>query len=333
MRVLIGIFVAAVLAWGGYWFLGANATEKALAAWFGERRAEGWVAEYASLETLGFPNRFDTTVSGLELADPDTGVAWSAPFFQILSLSYKPNHVILVWPDRQSFSTPDRQTSVTAGDMRGSAVFDIGPTLPLDRLVIEMEAMGFAGSDGALASLAQGQLALRRAEGESLLYDIHFQATGYTPSARFLQRLEGGTLLSDVFDGMSIDMQVRFDAPWDRYAIERTRPQIRSLDLRLLKAEWGQLDLWAAGSVEVDAEGIPIGEITIKAKNWPEMVEIARASGALPEALVGTVTGALKFLSSLSGDPETLDIPLGMKRGLVSLGPIPIAAAPRLVIP
>jgi hypothetical protein len=174
MRVLIGIFVAAVLAWGGYWFLGANATEKALAAWFGERRAEGWVAEYASLETLGFPNRFDTTVSGLELADPDTGVAWSAPFFQILSLSYKPNHVILVWPDRQSFSTPDRQTSVTAGDMRGSAVFDIGPTLPLDRLVIEMEAMGFAGSDGALASLAQGQLALRRAEGESLLYDIHF---------------------------------------------------------------------------------------------------------------------------------------------------------------
>lgn len=333
MRVLIAIILAAVLGWGGYWFIGATATEAALAGWIEARRAEGWVADYAKLGTRGFPNRFDTTVTGLDLADPDTRVAWSAPFFQILSLSYRPGHVILIWPDRQSLSTPDSRTEITAGDMRASTVVDLAPSLPLDRAVLEMEAMGFTGSKGGHATLDHGQLAIRRTGDEGALYDIHFQATGYTPSARFMQALEGGTLLADKFDGMSVDMSVRFDAPWDRYAIERARPQIRALELRLLKADWGQLDLWAAGSLEVDAEGIPTGEITVKAKNWPEMVEIARASGALPEALVGTVTGALEFLSKLSGDPETLDIPLRLKRGLVSLGPVPIAPAPRLVIP
>jgi hypothetical protein len=72
--------------------------ESALPGWLDARAAEGWIAEYESDAHRGFPNRFDTTITGLDLADPETGVAWSAPFFQILSLSYQPNHVIAVFP-------------------------------------------------------------------------------------------------------------------------------------------------------------------------------------------------------------------------------------------
>ena len=81
--------------WGGYWFIGSAGFEKGLAAWFDERRSAGWVADYSDIKTRGFPNRFDTTISDLELADTRAGLAWSAPFFQIFTLSYRPNHIVV----------------------------------------------------------------------------------------------------------------------------------------------------------------------------------------------------------------------------------------------
>jgi hypothetical protein len=98
-------------------------------AWFADRSAQGWVADYDTIETRGFPSRFDTTINTLELADPRTGWAWSAPFFQVFALSYKPNHIIAVWPNEQTIATPLARANITAEDMRASAVFlhDTGP--------------------------------------------------------------------------------------------------------------------------------------------------------------------------------------------------------------
>ena len=98
MRALIGVVVVLVTLWSGYWFVGSRGVEAGLAAWIDARRAEGWVAEYSDISTIGYPNRFDTTISDLALADPATGLAWNMPFFQILTLSYTPNHIIAVFP-------------------------------------------------------------------------------------------------------------------------------------------------------------------------------------------------------------------------------------------
>ncbi|WP_439117971.1 DUF2125 domain-containing protein, partial [Nereida ignava] len=87
MRWIIGACLAAAVLWAGYWFVGSTAAERGAKAWFADRSAQGWVADYDSIETRGFPSRFDTTINALELADPRTGWAWSAPFFQVFALS------------------------------------------------------------------------------------------------------------------------------------------------------------------------------------------------------------------------------------------------------
>ncbi|MCI2400604.1 DUF2125 domain-containing protein [Aliiroseovarius subalbicans] len=332
MRKLLVIATVLAVIWGAYWLIGASAMEKALKTWIADRQGEGWVAEYSALDTNGFPNRFDTTIEGLELADPDTGLAWAAPWFQILSLSYSPHHVIAVWPDTQTLATPNQRIKITTADMRGSVVLDVDTSLPLNRSSIVMERMELASSEGWTSSLKAAQLATRQAVGGVNTYDLNFSATGFTPASSFVQSLEQDALLPPVIDGMSIEATVSFDAPWDRFAIERARPQVTRLDLQLLKADWGDLDLWMAGAMDVDADGVPTGEITVKAKNWREMVAIARVSGLLPAAMESTVISALTFLSGLSGDPETLDAPLSLKNGRVYLGPFPVGAAPRIVI-
>ena len=52
------------------------------------------------------------------------------------------------------------------------------------------------------------------------------------------------------------------------------------------------------------------------------------AAGALSPGLAGALTDGLSLLSQLSGNPNTLDIPLGFRGGRVMLGPVPIGPAP-----
>lgn len=332
MRRLLVVVVVAALGWGGYWFVGARAVESGLSGWIDQRRAEGWAADYASLNTRGFPNRFDTTIRELHLADPQTGVAWSAPFFQILALSYKPNHVIAVWPPEQTLSSPFQNITVTNDRMRGSVVLYPGPSLELDRSVFELEDFRMTSSLGWSASLDKGSLGTRPTVGKTDTYDIGFDATGVRPSRDLLEALNPGGTLPDVFERLHIETTVAFDAPWDRFAIEDRRPQITRLDLDILQANWGEMDLHAAGGLEVDATGIPSGRITVRAKNWREMLQLAVASGAIAEGFAPTIERALELLAGMSGNPETLDAPLSFQNGKVSFGPIPLGPAPTLVI-
>ena len=46
---LLLLLVIAALGWGFYWYVGAQATERGLAAWLDARRGEGWTAEAATL--------------------------------------------------------------------------------------------------------------------------------------------------------------------------------------------------------------------------------------------------------------------------------------------
>ena len=110
------------------------------------------------------------------------------------------------------------------------------------------------------------------------------------------------------------------------------RPQPRKINLRLAEARWGQLELQAAGEVTVDAAGIPEGEITIKARNWRDILKLAVETGAIPEGFAGSLEDGLSLMSQLAGNPKTLDIPLGLRGGRVLFGPVPIGPAPRLVL-
>ena len=125
-------------------------------------------------------------------------------------------------------------------------------------------------------------------------------------------------------------MTVAFDKPWDLSAIEDARPQPRRIELKLAEARWGRLELQAAGEVTVDAAGIPTGEITVKARNWRDILRLAVDSGALPQGFAGTLEDGLALVSQMAGNPKTLDIPLGLRDGRVLLGPVPLGPAPVL---
>ncbi len=332
MRILIAVVLVAAFLWFGYWFVGSRALQAGIEQWFAARRAEGWVAETSDITVRGFPNRFDATLSGIELADPDTGLAWTAPFFQMLALSYRPNHLIAVWPHEQTLMTPWQRIEATTTEMRASVVLDDGADLALNRVALVAEDLQL-DSSAAWSVAAQGvRFATRRRPGSLSAHEVGFDATGLSPGAGLRDRLDPARALPPEIGRLHLDATIDFDAPWNRHALAAARPQPTQVTLGDLSAEWGGLKLSAAGDLDVDTRGVPAGRIVVSATNWREMLELAVTAGALPASLATTVERTLEALATLAGGGDTLDVPLIFAGGRVSVGPMPLGPAPRLVL-
>ena len=332
MRLMFTALVVLALGWSIYWAIGSGAGQKGLETWFEAREAEGWVAEYSDMSVEGFPNRFDAKFEDLALADPDTGLAWEAPHFEILALSYQPNHLIAVWPDSQRIATPLAKYDVTSDDMRASLRVAPQSDLTLNELTLTAKTLTVAElGQTETARLDSLTLAAEKApSGDLPRYRLGVQADGFTPSDAWQKHLDPNGRLPEKLDQMRIDMTVEFDKPWNISAIEEARPQPRMIDLKSAEAQWGQLALAMAGKVTVDEQGQPEGDITIKARNWRDILQLAREAEALPPSLADTAESALSLLAQMSGNPTTLDIPLTLRGGRVWLGPAPLGPAPVL---
>ena len=332
MRFLTGILVVGTLLWGGYWVFGARGIENALAQWFDDRRGEGWVAEAATINTAGFPNRFDTSLVDLELADPDTGLAWRLPLLQILTLSYSPNHIILALPRTFSVSSPAERISITNAQMRGSVVFVPNTALTLDRSSFELSDVEISSSKAWQTKIATGQLATRQNPSVENGVDLYFDAKEIAPSQSLLSFLDPAQLLPNTWSGAVLDVSLGFDAAWDRFALEDRRPQPTFVSIKTAKADWGDVTLEMAGDLQVDATGWPSGTVNIRAKNWRSMLRIAQDTGLLPANMAPTVTRALELLATMAGNPKTLDAPLVFRNKTTFFAGLPIGPAPNLAI-
>lgn len=333
MRLLLAVVVIFSAAWGGYWFWGASQTEAQLRGWFAARDAEGWLANYEDLNTIGFPNRFDTTITEPELADPDTGLAWSAPFLQILSLSYRPNHVILVWPDMQRIASVRETIDITTEQMRASALVRPEDRLALDRITLESGPLTLVSTAGWEASATSAQLALREAPARPLTYDVALDLREASPPAAWAELVGRSGIATPDLGEVTFQAAISFDAPWDLDAVERARPQPTRIEIGRAKASWGALELQARGDLRVGAGGTLQGDLTLRATNWQPMLALAVESGALPGELANVIENGLTLLAQFSGNPNNIDVPLSFQRGTMTLGGlVPLGPAPRLVL-
>ncbi len=332
MGKVIKLGVLLALLFAAMWFGGAFALKRGLAGWFEGRRDVGWVAEFSQVKSVGFPGRLETQILDLELADPSTGLAWSAPDFAFYAPSWNPGRITAVWPREQVIATPLGKITLISREMQAAVTFNETTDLNLDQITFDLLELALSSSLGWESSLETGQLTLQQIEGPDFTYQVHFEAKGLVPASAFIKRFSHIALVGERIEGVTLDAVVRFNAPWDRFAVENARPQITHIKLDLLTADWGELALWLAGELEVDSAGVPEGQITVKARNWREMVALAKEMGAVPEALESPMVSALSFLASLSGDKSTLDTPLTFRNGYIAFGPLPIGPAPNLTI-
>lgn len=333
MKKLLIAIIGAALLWSGYWFWQASQQRNAFERWFEDRHAAGWAADYSALEITGFPNRIDTTLTAPRLGDPASGLVWEAPFFQILRLSYNPGHVIMVWPEVQRFATPETEVTLRADDLKASLrMADLVQWVP-ERLVIAGQGVDVVSEGGVQFAAETAQLSAERMAAREDQYRVAFDASdvsGVIPNWIEVTSTEDENPVLDLLRASAV---VTFDRPLNRSAIEAGRPQIAALDLTIAEAEWSGLELAMAGELLVDGMGVPTGRLTLKVRNWRDMLAQEAEAGRISATAMGQIEFTLNLISTLSGNPETLDLPFDFAEGKVWLGPLSLGAAPNLRIP
>ena len=326
MRLLLIAVVLAAAIWSGYWWFGSQAVETALRSWLDRRADVGWVANYTSVRTRGFPNRFDTTINDLELADPVEGVAWSAPLFQILRLSYRPNHVIAVWPGEQTFTTSEGHLTIDTSQARASLVVKPGMDLELDRATAVLKDVRLDSSNGWAAEAVEGRLAVHAAEEVRNAVNVGIEIREVRLMGQGPVRLASVGVAPELPASMKLDAELTFDAAWNRYAFGSRQPNLTAVRLKQLNANWGELELAAVGDLIVDIAGLASGSVDVKVRNWREMLRVVAAEGWVPDNQLGVLETGLGLLATFAGSPEMLEVPLTIRHGKVNVGPVPLGA-------
>ena len=327
MRALLLLVSVLALLWAGYWFVGARATESAIISWLDARKQEGWLAEVASVQTKGFPNRFDTTLNDVRLADPNTGVAWTGPFLQILSLSYRPTQIIAVFPPTHSISSPNGTSHLTSSDFRGSLALEPDGHLGLQRFQFVVKDLNVESTASSSYNASEIRLAARRSDNELPEYDIALEALNLAPQGALATLAQSHDLPRD-FRELKVDTTILFDREWNRSALEDSRPQPVEINLKKLKAEWGDLLIQVNGEVVIDEMGVGQGLVNLQIRNWRDVLELAVDAGLVPRRLHGSVEASLGMLAGLSGNPKTIDTSISVGDGVFYIGPVTLGEAP-----
>lgn len=323
MRLLTIVMMICASLWGGYWYVGSSALETALKDWLADAPSQGIRAEYSTLATRGFPNRFDTTIENVDFADLNSGIGWQAPFFQVFALSYKPYHIIAIWPDTQRITTPGGQFDIASDSMRGSLVVEPNTSLALDRLRYEADAMKVQLPSGEDVSAARVFIATRQSPLRALAHDLTVDITGVNLSASVRTLLDPDHDLPDLMDGIHIGAMLELDS-----AISRTShsPRVEAVDIQRASIHWADLSLGVSGRLVADEWGFASGELALTADNWRAVFKLLSTAG-----LVDPIwEGAIAPLAAADGKPDALNTTLTFSEGALYFGPLALGSAPRL---
>ena len=332
MRLLKWLCLGAAV-WIAYWGLAAWGLRSGFETWFSEQQRQGWQVSYGALNTRGFPARHVTQIDQPLLADPGTGLAWSADWVSFDSPALWPGSQKLQFPDTaQRISFFDQTRTVTAQELQADLHLSPGLALEVEQLSLTSKAWQISDSGGVLWQAKDLTLELRQ-QIQPEEYHLSAEARQFSP--RGLLRSGFALSVEDMpaqFDTLRLQADLAFDTPWDRRAIELRRPQIRGIKLDLAEAQWGDMRFQAAGALEVDEKGRLSGALTVRAENWRAILDMGERLSLLPPSSRSTVEKILDLFSTGSGSDAKIDTTLRFQDGQMWAGPLPIGKAPILVL-
>ncbi|MCC5985710.1 MAG: DUF2125 domain-containing protein [Rhodobacteraceae bacterium] len=319
--LLIGIIVA-FLAWGGYWAFGSRALERTVGDWI----AATPEASAENVRVRGFPNRFDLTLTRPAYESPALG--WTAPFAQVFALSYKPHHMIAVFPHDQSLRLNGTDWAISSSDMRASLVTQVSGQPELDRATLVIEALRARGITGEALQADTVRIASRKLDDDPLAHELGIEVLGLRLPPEALALADPAGALPAEVARLHLDAVIRFDRPLDVGGGPSAR--VRGLEVRAGRAEWGAVTVHAEGALRADAAGLISGEMAVTVTEWERLMEGARAAGVWDAGADPLITGLLSGLAREDGDAATITLPLTADRGTLYLGPFPLGALPTL---
>ena len=317
-RLIVAVLVVAGL-WMGFWAIAQTTLERGIRAFISNPQP-GVEVTATDVSVVGFPNRLDTTLTDIAVTLPENGTVWTASFVRLFALVYRPTEVIAALPPEHVVETPLQRVEIAHDSARASAALQATDDFALDRATLVIENGRAASSLGWGLSLDEIRLSIAEIEDA----DYRLGAEGLDIR---LDAIPDGVPQS--ISRLHLDARAAFTQAWDRTAMKSDRlPQITSLDIADITVDWGGMSFLATGAVTVDRTGTPDGQLDLTIVGWQEALDALTRTGILP----ADIGPALRFALATLADGDRLNVPLGFRNGLTTLGPLPVGPAPNLTI-
>ncbi len=334
MRRLVWLVAIFAVIWGAWWMAASAGLQKALDIWAEDRRAAGWTVEFGEATQQGFPFSLHRKVRNITVAEPAKGLAIALPQLDLSAAAYWPGFIEVTLPDAPfTVITPAGKAVVQADDGHAAVRLHPGASLQLQRLSLVSGAWQIDADQSQGLSADSLMIDVTQDKNSAETYRIGIKAANLTPGPAIRADLSLPSDWPGSFAVLSGNMDVTFDRPWDRRALNGQQPQPRTIDIEQIQAEWGAIQVRTNGRLAIDPAGIPSGTISITVPNWRGLVDLAVAGGALPLARRQQTEFMLGMLANMGGNPDDMHLELAFENGEMSLGPIALGPAPRLFLP
>ena len=329
MKRLTYIVVILALVYSGYWFVGARTVENGVKTQLTQIQNDGWSVQYDTVATRGFPSRFDTTLTDVDMVAPDQSVGFMAPMIQVLSLSYQPNKAIIAFPPEQQVVLDGLPVAVISDGLRASVSANANTALSLDQVSAEATSIALMLDQAALSSVETMLGSLRESSAAPNTYDAYFTLANLVWPELILGQLPSTAGLPHQIDEITVDVAITLDRTLNRHTIKdwATDPgQLRGLTVRSSLITWGAYEISANGRLTVDASGTPDGTVTLTINDWEGLLNAVQALGMMPPQFQFI---ARSMGQNLSDGSQELILPISVQNGNLSVGPIPLGPAPK----
>lgn len=329
MRKLIVIVILAAVLYGGYWFVGKGQIQARMIDAIEQIDAGPADLTYSDLRTLGFPSRFDTTVTDLAYTDPVAGISWVAPTFQLFALSYAPNEVIAVFPNEQALTLGGEEFTIFTNDMRASGKVRANAALPFESATVTMDNPRIRSDEGAELAMANLLAAMRLTPQTDMTYDVFLEVGSVVLPEGIRAMIDPDNLQPPVIQSLRFDSDLDLTAPLALNSSDATA-DIARISIKEFALSWGQISLSIIGDLAPDAAGLLNGSVTLTARNWEDAIALAASSGLLPEEQRFLYTEIGRNLDETPHIDDTLTLTFTANDGAVAIGTFPLGDLPAL---
>lgn len=326
MRILLWTISFVILSWSAYWVIGAKSIKSELSESIQKFNSGDWSIEYSDAIVRGFPYRFDVTINNLTVKNKKNYLTWTLPYFQILSLSYSPKNLILVWPKEQELKTKTKTINLTSNKMLASIERTNIRSYDISKFILEVEGAIVKSSQDLVIQSKSLILAIDKLKVETAAYKFGLSSTELSvqPSDHRFYGLVG------LFNTNSLNLNINADVYLDtllRVTKKQDYPKITKLNLKEISINSKDFILTAMGNLETDIQGSPEGDIQLKISDWKQLLSNIKKTGINKK-----IIESLRILSILSGNQNNLTLELTLKERKLLLGPLLLGSIPKQLI-
>ncbi len=118
----------------------------------------------------------------------------------------------------------------------------------------------------------------------------------------------------------------------DAAAAARWRDAGGSLEAHALVIHWGPLEIEASGTLALDSALRPVAELRARIRGHGALINRLAASGAMTPEAAAAAQIALALLAEIPADDPRplLRVPITIRDGVLSAGPVPLVKVPPL---